>query len=82
MSRGKSPLAEGWGNQALRRILRKIATSLPDLAVITSPLKIAEMNCISKLATWINGVSGKRVEKEQEKVMGSDHSICLKVSSC
>jgi hypothetical protein len=43
---------------------------LPAHAVITSPWKIAEMIRIWKLATWINGVSGERVEREQEKVMG------------
>jgi hypothetical protein len=43
--------------------------NLPVPAVITFPRKIAEMIRISKLATWINGVSGERVEGEQEKVM-------------
>jgi hypothetical protein len=44
MSRGKSPLAEGWGNQALRRILRKIATSLP----LSAASESCDMNCIGK----------------------------------
>jgi hypothetical protein len=47
-----------------------IVVILPAHAVITSPWKIAEMIRIWKLATWINGVSGERVEREQEKVMG------------
>jgi len=46
------------------------AASLPDPVVIISPLKIAEMICISERATWINGVSGEREDMKQEKVMG------------
>jgi hypothetical protein len=34
------------------------------------PEKIIEMMRISKRAAWINGVSGERVKREQEKVMG------------
>ncbi len=46
------------------------ADNLPNLAVIARPSRIAEMISISKRATWISVVSGERVEREHEKVMG------------
>jgi hypothetical protein len=53
--------------------------NLPVPAVITFPRKIAEMIRISKLATWINGVSGEGREgaRKDEGIL-----IIASVSKC